>query len=207
MQILDYTVKYLDEKLTGDKEAMNAAENAANDLRASSKFKKFPGLFDQLNVDIKFYVDTGNQLAKNSGLTEETDEYAIVTSSFVLQSFGIMDDIYYSYAIDSIFIALGSYINNYTVTRGICHTNTKQVYVDYKIASKNSSDSIGKALVPMANSTAWVDLYTLDINRLNNTIKYRGDKFIIVDREERILDGSHRLKYALENNKAVNETI
>ena len=164
-------------------------------------------MFDQLNVDIKFYVDTGNQLAKNPGLTEETDEYAIVTSSFVLQSFGIMDDIYYSYAIDSIFIALGSYINNYTVTRGICHTNTKQVYVDYKIASKNSSDSIGKALVPMANSTAWVDLYTLDINRLNNTIKYRGDKFIIVDREERILDGSHRLKYALENNKAVNETI
>ena len=113
----------------------NAVENAANDLRASNKSKRFPGLFDQLNVDIKFYVDTGNQLAKNPGLTEETDEYAIVTSSFVLQSLGIMDDIYYSYAIDSIFIALGCYINNYMVTRGICHTNTKQVYADYKTAS------------------------------------------------------------------------
>ena len=51
------------------------------------------------------------------------------------------------------------------------------------------------------------DLSTLDIQRMKNAIKYGGDKPIIVDANGRVLDGHHRLKYAIENNRAVDASI
>lgn len=51
------------------------------------------------------------------------------------------------------------------------------------------------------------DLSTLDIQRMKNAIKYGGDKPIIVDANGKVLDGHHRLKYAIENNRAVDASI
>ncbi|MDF2804183.1 MAG: hypothetical protein K0S61_4088, partial [Anaerocolumna sp.] len=51
------------------------------------------------------------------------------------------------------------------------------------------------------------DLGTLDNQRMKNAVKYGGDKPIIVDRNGTVLDGHHRLKYAITNNKAVDISI
>ncbi|MFC4104265.1 S8 family serine peptidase [Paenibacillus xanthanilyticus] len=47
------------------------------------------------------------------------------------------------------------------------------------------------------------DLSTLNSQRLKNAVQYGGDKTIIVDSSGRVLDGHHRLKYALQTGKAV----
>lgn len=112
---------------------------------------------------------------------------------------------------------MGAYINNYTVTRGISPTNTKQVYRDYKTSMNNPSKSVGKAFDPNGKTVQQgvdpntlipgKDLSTLDDKRLKDAIKYGSDKSIIVDRNGKVLDGNHRLKYALDNNKSVDITI
>lgn len=51
------------------------------------------------------------------------------------------------------------------------------------------------------------DLSTLDTERMKNAVRYGGDKSIIVDNLGNVLDGHHRLKYAIENNKAVDVSI
>lgn len=42
---------------------------------------------------------------------------------------------------------------------------------------------------------------------MQDVIKYRGNKLIIVDNLDNVLDSHHRLKYAIENNKAVDVCI
>ena len=51
------------------------------------------------------------------------------------------------------------------------------------------------------------DLSTLDSARMRNSIKYAENKPIIVDRQGNVLDGHHRLKYAIDNNKPVDVSI
>ena len=51
------------------------------------------------------------------------------------------------------------------------------------------------------------DLNTLDNKRLMESIKHAGDKPIIVDSQGNVLDGHHRLKYAIINNCAVDVSI
>jgi hypothetical protein len=51
------------------------------------------------------------------------------------------------------------------------------------------------------------DLSTLDTARMKNAIKYAENKPIIVDEKGYVLDGHHRLKFAIENNKPVDVSI
>lgn len=51
------------------------------------------------------------------------------------------------------------------------------------------------------------DLRTLDPKRMKSAIKYGGDHVIVVNRSGEVLDGHHRLKYAIEHEKAVDVEI
>lgn len=51
------------------------------------------------------------------------------------------------------------------------------------------------------------DLKTLDSKRVRDAVKYGGDYVIVVDRNGKVLDGHHRLKYAIKNKKAVDDEI
>ena len=51
------------------------------------------------------------------------------------------------------------------------------------------------------------DLGSLDPIRMEDAIKYAGDKPIIVDPNGYVLDGHHRLRFAIEQNKPVDVTI
>lgn len=51
------------------------------------------------------------------------------------------------------------------------------------------------------------DLSTLDNTQMKNAVNYGGDKSIIVDRNGHVLDGHHRLKYAIKHNKTVHVSI
>lgn len=42
---------------------------------------------------------------------------------------------------------------------------------------------------------------------MKNAVKYGGDKPIIVNKSGKVLDGHHRLKYAIKHNKAVDVSI
>lgn len=42
---------------------------------------------------------------------------------------------------------------------------------------------------------------------MQNAVKYSGDKPIIVDKNGYVLDGHHRLQYAIKHNKAVDVFI
>ncbi|MDD4096862.1 MAG: hypothetical protein PHP22_11560 [Oscillospiraceae bacterium] len=51
------------------------------------------------------------------------------------------------------------------------------------------------------------DLSTLDPARMADAIKYAGNRPIIVDKSGAVLDGHHRLAYAIKNNQAVDASI
>ena len=51
------------------------------------------------------------------------------------------------------------------------------------------------------------DLSSLDDFRMKNAVKYAGDKPIIVDKNGNVLDGYHRLKHAILNDRAVDVSI
>ena len=51
------------------------------------------------------------------------------------------------------------------------------------------------------------DLSSLDDFRMKNAVKYAGDKPIIVDKNGNVLDGYHRLKHAISNDRAVDVSI
>ena len=51
------------------------------------------------------------------------------------------------------------------------------------------------------------DLSTLDPARIKNSIKYAENKPIIVDSDGNVLDGHHRLKYAIDNNRPVDVSV
>ena len=83
--------------------------------------------------------------------------------------------------------------------------------------SNNKAKVIGPDFIPYGKSVQeginpnslipTKDLNTLDTQRMNNAIKYGGNKPIIVDELGNVLDGHHRLKYAIKNNKAVDVSI
>ena len=86
-----------------------------------------------------------------------------------------------------------------------------------KAYRQNHMKPIGPAFDPKGNRvqqgvdprslTPTKDLSTLDNRRLEDAIKYGGDKPIIVDNKGNVLDGHHRLKYAIEHNRAVDVSI
>ena len=51
------------------------------------------------------------------------------------------------------------------------------------------------------------DLSTLDTTRMKNAVQYAENKPIIVDEKGSVLDGHHRLKFAIDNNKPVDVSI
>ncbi|GGD56780.1 hypothetical protein [Paenibacillus nasutitermitis] len=51
------------------------------------------------------------------------------------------------------------------------------------------------------------DLSTLNPTRVQNAVKYGGDKTIIVDRKGNVLDGHHRLQDAINTGKSVDIQI
>ena len=51
------------------------------------------------------------------------------------------------------------------------------------------------------------DLSTLDPARVKNAVEFAGDRPIIVDKNGYVLDGHHRLQYAIENNQAVDISV
>ena len=81
---------------------------------------------------------------------------------------------------------------------------------------KKTTDPIGPNFVPYGKSVQegvnpnslipTKDLSTLDNQRMQNAVKYGGEP-IIVDNLGNVLDGHHRLKYAIKNNKAVDVSI
>ena len=107
---------------------------------------------------------------------------------------------------------------NENTTTEVEKSQKKSLWDRFKgIFKSDNSDYIGIDFVPNGNSVQEgvnpnslipsKDLDSLDSQRMNNAVKYAGDKPIVVNKNGVVLDGHHRLKYAIMNNKAVDVTI
>ncbi len=59
-------------------------------------------------------------------------------------------------------------------------------------------------LTKVIDKNGYATVYEYDANGNRSAVKYAGDKPIIVDKAGNVLDGHHRLRFAIENNKPVN---